>query len=460
MKIAVIGAAGARTPLILQAMVAWQERIGLSELALMDVDGERLELIASLTAPLERSGRLKFSVRRTTDARAALAEADFVVTTFRVGGIESRVVDERVPLAYEVLGQETTGPGGFAMGMRTIPVLLETVDLMRQACPDAWLINFANPAGMLAEAVVRVARWERVVGICDAPQGMRRAAAALLGADPDQVFLDYFGLNHLGWVRAVVHDGRDHLPRLIERICEMMRHAGAIPGLPFHPDFIAGLGMIPNEYLYYYYRTDEAVQHLLSAGQTRGGWIAERNTRLLADLRRLRAAEDFDGLQAAYQAYLRQRGETYMAVETGVRYDLEGLGPAVAEAISAGGYAEVALRLIEALAGARPGEMILNVPSRGAIPGMAVDDVVEVPAYVGRGFIRPLAAGGVPDHCLGLMKQVKAYERLTIGAAAQGSYGKAVKALALHPLVPDYATARAILDAYREAHGALFPALD
>ncbi len=455
MKIAVLGAGGVRTPLIVQAMAARQERIGLSELALMDVDGQRLEIIAALTAGLERSGQLKFTVSRSTDPHVVLSGADFVITTFRVGGIRSRVIDERVPLAHGVLGQETTGPGGFAMAMRSIPVLSGYLDLMRVQCPDAWLINFANPAGLLAEAAVRVGRWERTVGICDAPASMGRVAAALLGVPPEELFLDYFGLNHLGWVRSVGYSGRDYLPQFLQTI----RQAGRLPGLPFSGELIAGLGLIPNEYLFYYYHAAQAVRNILSAGQTRGEQIAAWNGTLYAELGALKAAGDSDGMLARYRAYLDQRGSTYMAGETGGAHDVAGLDPALLQALAGEGYAGVALDLIEGLTGARPGHMILNVPNRGALDGMGSDDVVEVPAYVGRDLVRPLAVGAVPGHALGLMQQVKAYEQLTIAAATEGSYSKALQALTVHPLVRDYNLAKVILDEYREQHGRLFPVL-
>ena len=246
----------------------------------MDVDAERLAIIGELAqaeqepqdAPAE-TGRAELRIDCTTDSRAALAGADFVITTFRVGGMASRVVDERVPLRHGVLGQETTGPGGFAMAMRTIPVLLDYIAMMREACPDAWLINFANPAGLLAEAAVTAGGWTRTVGICDAPEGMRRIAAAIFGMSPDELYLDYFGLNHLGWVRAAFHRGKDLLPRFIATLLA----AGTVPGLPFDTEFISALGMIPNEYLFYYYHSREAVANLLREDKTRGEQIAGWN---------------------------------------------------------------------------------------------------------------------------------------------------------------------------------------
>jgi 6-phospho-beta-glucosidase len=463
MKITILGAAGLRTPLLVKAIAARQERLGLDELALMDVDGERLELIADLTTELAGLRDLSvLAVTRTTDSRTALAGADFVITTFRVGGIASRIVDERVPLRHGVLGQETTGPGGFAMAMRTIPVLLDYVKLMRQLCPHAWLINFANPSGLLAQAATGVGRWERTVGICDAPHQMGRVAAALLGVSPAELFLDYFGLNHLGWVRGALCHGQDTLPHFIG----LIRRWGGLPGLPFDPEFIAALGLIPNEYLYYYYHATEAVQNILRAGQTRGEQIASLNEQLFADLQRLRTAGDQEGMEAAYRAYLGRREGSYMVGETADAHSPAGLNQkvlpqsdGVQQALADEGYAGVALNLIEALTGHAPGVMILNVPNCGAIRGMAAEGVVEIPVFVGRDLVRPLAVGAVPDHALGLMQQVKAYEQLTIAAATEGSRAKAIQALTIHPLVRDHTTARIILDEYTAEHGALWPEL-
>jgi 6-phospho-beta-glucosidase len=231
-----------------------------------------------------------------------------------------------------------------------------------------------------------------------------------------------------------------------------------LPGLPFDGEFIAGLGMIPNEYLFYYYHTAEAVANIQKAGRTRGEQIAAANERLFADLRRLAATGDHRGMLRAYQSYLGHRGETYMAAETG-GHTAASLDSKLMEALAGEGYAGVALDLIEGLTGAQPGHRILNVPNRGAIQGMGAGDVVEIPAYVGKGLVCPLAVGEVPGHALGLMRQVKAYEQLTITAATEGSYTKAVEALTIHPLVRDHAVAKAILDQYRERHGALFPVL-
>jgi 6-phospho-beta-glucosidase len=455
MKIAIIGAAGVRTPLIVQAMHSYQDRLKLSELSLMDIDGEHLELIGALTSPIERSSNTKFRISCTTDPALALQGADFVITTFRVGGIESRVIDERVPLNHGVLGQETTGAGGFAMGLRSIPVLLDYVHLMQEVCPDAWLINFANPAGMLTEAVIRNSSWQRVVGICDGPASMQAAISAILGAKPDDVYLDYFGLNHLGWIKRIIYQNQDRLPEMII----LIKSLGGVPGLPFDADLVVKLGMIPNEYLYYYYYNTQAVTNIFHSNECRGEQVARQNLKLFADLKEKFIINDFAGMQASYQSYLDMRGSTYMVKETGKPHDFSILDPKITKSISDEGYAGVALNLIEALVGDSPKVQILNVSNTGALSDMDEHDVVEIPALVSHDHIQPMVANDIPQHCLGLIQQVKHYEHLTIEAAVEKSYQKALLALTLHPLVHDFTVGKSILDEYITQHNGYFPFL-
>ncbi len=453
MKITIIGAAGVRTPLIVRAILARQDRLGLSELSLMDIDGERLNLIGALTALIEHSSNTKFHITRTTDPRIALTGADFVITTFRVGGIESRVIDERIPLNHGILGQETTGPGGFAMGIRSIPVLLDYVTLMKDVCPNAWLVNFANPAGMLTEAVIRQANWRRVIGICDAPTSMHRVISAMLGVNPEDVFLDYFGLNHLGWIKRVIHNNRDRLPEILQNINSTTN----VPGLPFDPDLVVSLGMIPNEYLYYYYYATQAVNNILRAGESRGEQLSKNNLQLFAELSEKFGVQDFEGMHKSYQSYLDERGTTYMLNETGKSHDISGLDPELIKSLSDEGYAGVALNLIEALSGTNPKIQILNIPSQGAIQGLDDQDVVEIPTLVSRDHIHPLVVGEIPLLCMGLIKQVKHFEHLTIEAAVERDYQKAHLALTIHPLVSDYSIAGSILDEYISNPHSYFP---
>jgi 6-phospho-beta-glucosidase len=455
MKITILGAAGVRTPQIVESVHIRQNTLGIDELCLMDIDAERLALIGSVTEPLEQSGDLKFKIKRTTDAREALKNADYVITTFRVGGIESRVIDERVALNNGVLGQETTGPGGFAMAIRTIPVLLDYIKMMEELCPNAWLINFANPSGMLAEVILRIAGWKHAVGICDGPSTMKRVASKVLGANYRDVYLDYFGLNHLGWVRSVIYNGHDMLPMFLETIDQHLESLD----LPFSAELIKSLGMIPNEYLYYFYSSRQAVQRILTAEQTRGEQILEQNKSLFADLKKLQGNPE--ALLNCYIDYQLRRWETYMTAETGQKKakPTERITPETAKNMAEEGYAGVALDLIEALNGNNPQILILNVLNEGAVEGIDADASVEIPAYVGKGLVKPMNVGKIPAHCLGLMSQVKAYEQLTMQAAVERSYQKALQALTIHPLVEDSALAKRILDGYLKEHGSYFPKL-
>ena len=448
MKIAVLGAGGMRLPLLYQALATRSPALRLERLALMDIDAGRLDLMLGVTRAMAETPP-GLHVEATTGLEAALEGASFVITTFRVGDMTGRVADERIPLAHGLLGQETTGAGGFAMAMRTLPVLHDVIEHMRRLCPQAWLVNFANPSGLLAQAARR-AGWERSLGICDAPSTMLHLAARLLDVPAGEVYLDYFGLNHLGWVRRVLHRGEDYLPTFLS----MIRAAGGFPGLPFEPDLLLELRMIPNEYLKYYYYARQTVEALRAATQTRGEFLLELNDSVRRDLADLLARGEAQAAVERYRAYLHRRGETYQ----------DGMAepaafPSSIQAGDGGGYADVPLDVIDALAGGGQRLLIVNAPNQGAVEGMAADDVVEIPMLVRADGLQPMAVGPIPDHALGLMLRVKAYERLTIEAVAEASRSKALLALTLHPLVADAARARLLLEEMERAHASTFPRL-
>ena len=458
MKLTFIGAGGVRTPLVIQSILNFQDRIPLDSVCMMDIDPDRLDLIR-MTNRSQLDQVKKFKIDWTTDTREAINGADFIVTTFREGSLESRVIDEQVPLKYGVLGQETTGPGGFAMALRTIPAILKYVKLIEELAPNAWLLNFTNPAGIITETITRIAGFERSVGICDNPPAMVRAAAALLSADADDFFPEYYGINHLGWMSALYLDGVDMVPEIIQTVKEtdvVLEHC------PFDIEAVEKLGRIPNEYNYFYSEPRKTVGNLLKAGASRAQQILPFVQELYASLRRIRDEDqDPQKIQSAYLHYLAQRDGTYMTLETGKSTHYmakQDSGAKKALDQSAKGYSAVALRVIEALT-TNPKVMILNVPNRNALTGMASDDVVETTCMVGNGIVRPFAIGKIPREDLGLIQSVKAYERLTIEAAVENSYEKALEALWLHPLVPGYDIARNILDDYLAQHGDYFPKL-
>jgi len=461
MKLTFIGAGGDRTPLVVQSILNFQDKLPLDTVCLMDIDAERLELIKVACKP-RLLKEPKFKLEWTTDARKAIRGADFIVTTFREGSIESRVIDEQVPLKYGVLGQETTGPGGFAMALRTIPVIINYVNLIKELAPDAWLINFTNPAGIVTEAITSAAGFERAVGICDNPAGMMRGAAQLLGVDTDQLFPDYYGINHLGWMRGLYLNGKDVLPELLKEndtADEYLEH------LHITREEIAVRGCLPNEYNYFYYHPRESVENLIRSGISRALQILPFNQELYSSLARIRDEEaDPAKIHAVYLHYLDQRHGTYMSLETGKTVTQETMEHIEEKDFwgvldeSAEGYSAVALNVIKALIDT-PRLMILNVPNRGAIPGMGLETVVETTCLVGNGIIRPFATGDIPPENLGLLQSVKAYEQLTIQAAIENSYEVALRALSIHPLVPSFEIAKAILDDYLDQHGDYFPKL-
>jgi 6-phospho-beta-glucosidase len=432
MKLAVVGGGGFRVPLVYQALLPRADRLALDELVLYDLDAGRLARVARVLEGLaaERGDRLPF--RTTTKLDDALEGADFVFAAIRPGGLAGRVVDEAVPLELGVLGQETTGPGGICFALRTIPPMLALAEAMAARAPDAWLINFTNPAGMVTEAV-RTVLGDQVVGVCDSPSGLCRRVARALRRRRDELWFDYFGLNHLGWLAGVRDGRRDLLPGLLADDAAL---AGLEAARLFGADWLRTLGMIPNEYLYYFYFTAEAIAGL-SAGESRGARLAGAQAAFYAG-DGFAAAGVGDAL-AAWRATRAERERTYMA-EAGVERDED----------DGGGYEGEAMAVVEAIAGDSQAVLILNTANRGALGCLDDAAVVEVPCVVGATGAHPLAAGALPAHAEGLIRTIKDVERATISAALSGSTREAVKALALHPLVPSVATARAIFAGYRD----------
>jgi len=436
-KLAILGGGGFRVPLVYGAVLRDLSSPRVDVVSLYDVSPDRLEAIGQVTRQMANGQAGAPAVETTTDLDQALDGADFVFSAIRVGGLEGRTTDERVALALGLLGQETTGPGGLAYGMRTVPVAIHVAQRVAQICPQAWVINFTNPAGMITEAMQQVLG-DRVVGICDTPIGLGRRAARALGLDLDRTDIDYVGLNHLGWLRGLDHDGRDALPDLIGDAALL---STIEEGRLFGPEWIQLLGCIPNEYLYYYYFTRDAVDSIRGDAQTRGEFLLDqqrafyeavgaRPAAALAEWRRVREERD-----ATYMKESRAESESRDAA------DIEG-----------GGYEGVALAIMGAIARNERSTMILNVRNGSAVPGLPPEAVVEVPCTVDAYGPHPIATLPLAGHQLGLVQQVKAVEQLTIEAARSRSASLALKAFALHPLVDSVTTARVLLQGYRDRH--------
>ncbi|WP_190179502.1 6-phospho-beta-glucosidase [Streptomyces naganishii] len=444
MRLAIVGGGGFRVPLVYGALLGDRAEGRVTEVVLHDLDADRLHAVSRVLAEQARAAEAPGAapaVRATTDLDEALRGADFVFSAIRVGGLQGRADDERVALAQGVLGQETVGAGGIAYGLRTVPVAVDIARRVARLAPGAWVINFTNPAGLVTEAMSRHLG-DRVIGICDSPVGLGRRIARVLGADPGRVWIDYAGLNHLGWVRALRVDGRDELPRLL---ADPELLGSFEEGRLFGADWLRSLGAIPNEYLHYYYFNRETVRAYQRAELTRGAFLRDQQARFYEEVR----DPDAPAL-AAWERTRAEREATYMAENR----EAAGAGEREADDLS-GGYEKVALALMRAIARDERTTLILNVRNRGTLSALDAEAVVEVPCLVDASGAHPVAADPLPGHATGLVCAVKAVEREVLAAAESGSRARAVAAFALHPLVDSVNVARRLVEEYVRVHPGL-----
>ncbi|MFA0842665.1 6-phospho-beta-glucosidase [Streptomyces sp. A144] len=441
MRLTILGGGGFRVPLVYGALLGDRAEGRVTDVVLHDVDAARLSAVTRVLAEQAAGVPDAPAVTATTDLDEALRGADFVFSAIRVGGLEGRAADERVALAEGVLGQETVGAGGIAYGLRTVPVAVDIARRTARLAPDAWVINFTNPAGLVTEAMSRHLG-DRVIGICDSPVGLGRRIARVLGADPDRAFIDYVGLNHLGWVRGLRVAGRDELPRLL---ADPALLGSFEEGRLFGPDWLRSLGAVPNEYLHYYYFNRETVRAYREAERTRGAFLRDQQARFYEEMRH----PDTPAL-AAWDRTRAEREATYMAENR----EAAGAGEREADDLS-GGYEKVALALMRAVARDERATLILNVRNRGTLSALDSDAVIEVPCLVDANGAHPVAVDPLPGHATGLVCAVKAVEREVLAAAGTGSRASAVRAFALHPLVDSVNVARRLVEGYTAVHPGL-----
>ena len=452
MKLTVVGGGGFRVPQVFEALSGADAAVRVDEVHLHDVSPQRLHVVSAVLAQLAERVPRPPRLVVGSDLDDALRGADFVFSAMRIGGTAGRVVDERVALDLGVLGQETVGPGGLAYALRTLPHAVHLARRVRDLAPQAWVINFTNPAGTVTEAMAAVLG-ERVVGICDTPIGLVRRAVAALGGGgggAGAVEFDYAGLNHLGWLRSVRIDGEERLPALLADDAAL---AGIEEVSAVGADWVRALGALPNEYLYYYYRTREALAAVRGAAATRGQYLdAQQRGFYEGAARRPEAALEL------WDRARHDREASYMAESRAdAGQDARERRP---EDVDGGGYQQVALDLMAAIVTDRPTTMILDVANSGTLPGLPDDAVVEVPCTVDASGARPLPVAPLTGHMLGLVQQVKASEQLIVEASATRSAELAWRAFAGHPLVDSTAVGRRLLDAYRAQHPAVGAALD
>ena len=415
-KISVVGGGSTYTPELVEGFATRRDRLPVDELVLLDIDPERLAIVAGLAGRmLERAGwdgRLTV----TGDRDAALEGADFVVVQLRVGGQAARLVDETLPLRFGCIGQETTGPGGFAKALRTVPVVLELAEAAaRRAAPGAWLVDFTNPVGIVTQALLDAGH--RAVGLCNVAITLQRRLAAHLGVAPERVELEHVGLNHLSWERAVRVDGVDRLPDLLARDLDWLAAELSLPvGL------IRALGAIPSYYLRYYYLTDTILEE-------------ERS--------RPSRAEEVMGIE-------RQLLELYRDPTLAEK-------PKLLEERGGAFYSEAAARLIASLHAGSGDVQVVDTRNEGAFPDLPPGAVVEVPARIDRGGAHPLPLAPLAPELRGLVAAVRAYEELAVRAALTGDRTVALRALLANPLVGRYRVAAPLLEALLEANRAHLP---
>ena len=416
-KVAVVGGGSSYTPELVEGLVTHADRLPVDELVLLDTNAERLEVVAGLAQRIAaRAGWRDGVVTWTTDQDRALDGADFVIVQLRVGGQQARLRDETVPNRFGCIGQETTGAGGFTKALRTVPVVLDLAEnIARRSAPQAWIVDFTNPVGIMTQALLDDGH--RAIGLCNVAISFQRDFAEWLGVEPTRVELDHIGLNHLTWERAVRVDGRDVLPDLLERKRDQIADELKMP-----PSLLDTLGTIPSYYLRYYYLPDEVLAEQLNQ-PSRAEEVMDIEARLLEMYR--------DPALDRKPALLEQRGGAY--------------------------YSEAAAQLLASLHDGTGDVQVVNVRNGTTVDGLPPDAVVEVPAVITRAGARPTPSDPLQPEMRGLVQQVKAYEDLTQSAARSGSRSTALKALLANPLVSSYRTAEPLLDALLNANRRCLP---
>ncbi|MBM7585623.1 6-phospho-beta-glucosidase [Bacillus pakistanensis] len=430
MKVVTIGGGSSYTPEFVEGLINRYEELPVKELWLVDIEEgkEKLEIVGHLAKRMVEKANVPMTIYLTLDRQKALKGADFVTTQMRVGQLDARILDERLPLKYGMIGQETNGAGGLFKGLRTIPVLLDIADEMNQLCPDAWLINFTNPAGMVTEALLRYGRHDKVIGVCNLPVNIRMTIAKLLNVEEERVHIDFAGLNHMVYGIDVFVDGVSVLDHVLELMScpEKQMSMRNIAPLPWDADFIRSLGVIPCPYHRYYYKKDEILEKELEEYET-GVTRAEVVQKLEGELFELYKDEELK----VKPPQLEQRGGAY--------------------------YSDAACNLMSSIFNDRGDIQTLNVRNDSAIKDLPSESAVEVNCVVTKSGPKPITVGHLPVAINGLIQQIKSFERIAAEAAVTGSYEKALLAMTINPLITSDIKAKSLLNDMLEAHKKYLP---
>ena len=424
-KIVTIGGGSSYTPELIEGYIKRKDELPIKEIWLVDIEEgkEKLEIVGALAKRMVEKAGLDWEVHLTLDRRLALKDADFVSTQFRVGLLDARIKDERIPLSHGVIGQETNGAGGMFKAFRTVPVILDIVKDMKELCPDAWLVNFTNPAGMVTEAVLKYGNFEKVVGLCNVPIGHTSSESKLLGVEQSDLFFHYAGLNHHHWHRVFDKFGNEVTKTIIEKMYEegTTKDMENIHQLPYYKEQVEDLEMLPCGYHRYYYLTDDMLKHQLeeyAKGETR----AEQVKKTEAELFELYK----DPNLAIKPPQLEKRGGKH--------------------------YSDAACELIASIYNDKGTLMTVSTRNNGVIGDLPYDCAVEITSIVKASGPKPISFGPFKPAERGILQVMKAMEEVTIEAAVTGNYGTALQAFTLNPLVPSGNVARTILNEMLVAH--------
>ncbi|MCT1578783.1 6-phospho-beta-glucosidase [Oceanobacillus kimchii] len=429
-KIVTIGGGSSYTPELIEGFIKRYEELPVNEIWLVDIEAgkEKLEIVGELAKRMVKKANVPIDIHLTLDRKKALKDANFVTTQFRVGLLEARAKDERIPLKYGVIGQETNGPGGLFKGLRTIPVILDIVKDMEELCPDAWLINFTNPAGMVTEAVLRHTNWKNIVGLCNVPIGMKMMVAKFLEVEAHRVEIDFAGLNHMVFGLHIYVDGKESTSDVLKRMTET-NSTGTMENiidLGWEPSFIEGLGVLPCPYHRYYFKTDEMLDNEKENAAS-SGTRAEVVKKLEDELFELYK----DPTLSIKPPQLEKRGGAY--------------------------YSDAACSLIDSIYNDRRDIQPVNTINRGAIQSIPYESAVEISCVITKEGPKPLIMDELPVSVQGLVSQIKSFERVASEAAISGDYNKALLAMTINPLVPSDTIAKKILNEMLEAHKDYLP---
>lgn len=444
MKIAVIGGGGVRSVFLAKSIAARAEELKINELVFMDNDEKKLRIYGTMAKKTSSLICPSLDFKISTNAVEAVENADYVITTIRVGGDDMRVKDERAALNMGVLGQETTGAAGLSFAMRSISALADYCELIKKhAKKGCKVFNFTNPAGVVSQTL-RDMGYDFTYGICDAPSGMLRSFEKLYGAEEGSAKGEIYGLNHLSYFTSIKINGKE----MIDEIIDNDEAYEKTDLRYFEKDLLKSRKSVLNEYLYYFYYREKALANILNADKTRGEQIAEINRHMTAELEKVDIENDFETALGIFEHWYGERENNYMASETGIKrkepwkFDIFGKDD--------GGYAGVALKFIEIAISGKTDSMILCVPNNGAIEGLLDSDVVEITCDIDKNGAVPHRFGKVDEQNLELIRRVKNYERLASEAIRTKSREKAIEALTLHPLVNSYSIAKELTDKYIE----------